>query len=106
MSEKDLDLVRSAIAELTELKGWAPLQTPRNMTLALTAGVGAVAGHLQFAPDQADPGPADPALAAAIADCMVYLVLLADSLGIDAIDHAVRTIQSAVDSERQPATQS
>jgi NTP pyrophosphatase (non-canonical NTP hydrolase) len=83
--QQDLDRVRTALAELTVIKGWASMQTPRNMALALTARVGAVAGHLQFAAEQAAPEPADPELAGEIADCLVYLVALADSLQVDGI---------------------
>ena len=39
-----LDDLRSAFAELTALHGWAPLQTPRNLLLALTRLRGAVDG--------------------------------------------------------------
>ena len=96
MPEQDLDLVRSALAELTELRGWASSQTPRNMLLALTARVGAVAGHLQFAPEQAAPEPADPELAGEIADCLVYLLALSDTLRVDAVEEAVRRLRTAV----------
>ena len=49
-----LDDLRAAFAELTALHGWAPLQTPRNLLLALTGRVGAVASIVQW---QADIGP-------------------------------------------------
>ena len=100
MPEQDLDRVRSALAALTTANGWAPLQTPRNMTLALTARVGAVAGHLQFAPELGGTEPVDPALAGEIADCQVYLLALADSLRIDIVGEAVRQLTSAADSDK------
>ena len=31
-----LDDLRTAFAELTEIHGWAPLQTPRSLIVALT----------------------------------------------------------------------
>jgi hypothetical protein len=37
-----LEDLRSAFAEFTELHGWTPLQTPRNLLLALTRICGAV----------------------------------------------------------------
>ena len=49
----DLDDLRSAFAELTALHGWAPLQTPRNLLLALTGRVGAVASLVQWEPSPA-----------------------------------------------------
>ena len=96
MPEQDLDQVRTALAELTVIKGWASMQTPRNMALALTARVGAVAGHLQFAAEQAAPEPAGPELTGEIADCLVYLVALSDTLRVDAVEEAVRRLRTAV----------
>ena len=98
MPEQDLERVRSALAELTAANGWAPLQTPRNMALALTARVGAVAGHLQFAPELGSE-PVDQDLVGEIADCQVYLLALADSLQIDVVGEAVRRLTSAADSD-------
>ncbi len=49
-----LDDLRGAFAELTALHGWAPLQTPRNLLLALTGRVGAVASIVQW---EAELGP-------------------------------------------------
>jgi hypothetical protein len=37
-----LEDLRSAFAELTDIHGWAPLQTPRSLLLALTRICGAV----------------------------------------------------------------
>jgi len=47
----DLDALRSAFAELTALHGWARLQTPRSLLLALTGRVGAVASLVQWQPE-------------------------------------------------------
>ena len=90
-----LDDLRSAFGELTAAHGWAPLQTPRNLLLALTGRVGAVASILQWA---AEPG-ADTVTAEfrdELADCLVYLTALADVLGVDLVDDAVSRIRGAV----------
>ena len=78
------------------MHGWAPLQTPRNLLLALTGRVGAVASLLQW---ETEPGPdtGTPALRDELADCLVYLVALSDTLGIDVVDDAVTRLRSAVD---------
>ena len=91
-----LDDLRTAFAELTEIHGWAPLQTPRNLLLALTGRVGAVASILQWA---AEPG-ADTVTAEfrdELADCLVYLTALAGALGVDLVDDAVTRIRGAVE---------
>jgi dCTP diphosphatase len=95
----DLDELRSAFAELTALHGWAPLQNPRNLVLALTGRIGAVASIVQW---QTEAGPDDVTseLRDELADCLVYLVALSDALGIDVVDDAVTRIRGAVESEQ------
>jgi hypothetical protein len=90
-----IDDLRAAFAKLTEVHGWAPLQTPRNLLLALTGRVGAVASIVQW---QADIGPdaVTPELRDEVADCLVYLVALGDALGVDVVDDAVTRIRGAV----------
>ena len=94
-----LDDLRSAFAELTAIHGWAPLQTPRSLLLALTGRVGAVASIVQW---EAEGGPdaATPELRDELADCLVYLVALADVLGIDVVDDAVTRIRAAAENSR------
>ena len=91
-----LDDLRSAFAELTELHGWAPLQTPRSLLLALTGRVGAIASIVQW---EAEPGPnaVTAELRDELADCLVYLTALADVLGVDLVDDAVSRVRGAVE---------
>ena len=92
----DLDGLRSAFAELTALHGWAPLQTPRSLTLALTGRVGAVASILQWQPE-VGPDDVTSELRDELADCQVYLVALSDALEVDVVDDAVTRIRGAVE---------
>lgn len=92
----DLDDLRSAFGELTSRHGWAPLQTPRNLLLALTGRVGAVASLVQWEPE-VGPDAASPELRNELADCLVYLSALADALGVDLVDDAVTRIRGAVE---------
>lgn len=91
----DLDDLREAFAELTALHGWAPLQTPRSLLLALTGRVGAVASIVQWDPEAGSTG-VTPQLRDELADCLVYLSALADALGVDVVDDAVTRIRGAV----------
>ena len=90
-----LDDLRSAFAELTALHGWAPLQAPRNLLLALTGRIGAVASIVQW---EAETGPdaVTAELRDEVADCLVYLVALGDALGFDVVDDAVTRLHRAV----------
>jgi dCTP diphosphatase len=92
-----IDDLRDAFAELTALKGWAPLQTPRNLVLALTGRVGAVASIVQWeAETKVGSNPATPELRDELADCLVYLVALSDALRLDLVDDAVTRLRGAV----------
>ncbi len=91
-----LDDLRRAFAELTALHGWAPLQTPRNLLLALTGRVGAVASLVQWQPE-AGLDAVSAELRDELADCLVYLMALSDALGVDVVDDAVTRIRGAVE---------
>ena len=95
----DLEAVRSVFSELTALHGWAPLQTPRSLVLALTGRVGAVASLLQW--NQETPvgsAAVTPELRDELADCLVYLVALFDALEVNLVDDAVTRLRGAVES--------
>jgi dCTP diphosphatase len=91
----DLDDLRRAFSELTALRGWAPVQTPRNRVLALTGRVGAVASVVQWQPE-IGPNAVTPELRDEVADRLVYLVALSDALEIDVVDDAVIRLRGAV----------
>jgi len=91
-----VDDLRSAFGELTALHGWAPLQTPRSLLLALTGRVGAVASIVQWQPETGRD-LVTPELRDELADCLVYLVALSDALGVDLVDDAVTRIRGAVE---------
>ena len=104
MPDTDLDQLRRSYDELVALHGWSAFRTPRNMALALTGRVGAVATHLQFAAEgEPAAGAATPELRAELADCLVYLVGLTDALGLDVLDEAGRRIGAALEDARTQA---
>ncbi|NYJ07212.1 nucleotide pyrophosphohydrolase [Petropleomorpha daqingensis] len=104
MPDDDLDQLRRVYDELVDLQGWARFRTPRNMALALTGRVGAVATHLQFAGEgEPTAEPAAPELRAELADCLVYLVALTDALGFDVAEEAVVRLRAAVEDSRPGA---
>src|SRR4051794_36342933 len=97
-----LDDLRGVFAELSALHGWAPLQTPRGLTLALTGRVGAVASLLQWQPEtRSGPDVVTAELRDELADCLVYLTALSDALGVDVVEDAVTRLRSAVESSRE-----
>jgi len=91
-----LDDLRSGELAECAAHGWAPLQTPRNLLLALTGRVGAVASLVQW---ETEPGPdtVTAELRDELADCLVYLMALSDALGVDVVGDAVARIRGAVE---------
>lgn len=83
------------VAELTRLirefvdeRGWAPFQDPKSLALALVGEVGELAELLQWVPaDGAVERFTDPArrrrVGEELSDVLVYLLRLADVLGVD-----------------------
>ncbi|MBC6446818.1 nucleotide pyrophosphohydrolase [Actinokineospora xionganensis] len=72
---------------------WEPFHTPKNLVMALTGEVGELTELFQWlTPEQAAAAGADPALRPQIsdelADVLLYLVRLADTLGVDLIEAA------------------
>lgn len=82
-----------ALRQFADDRDWQPHHTPRNLLLALTGEVGELAEVFQWMTDeQAARAGQDPATAQAVqdelADVLLYLVRLADVLGVD-LDEAV-----------------
>ena len=83
------------LAELTaevrafsDARDWRQFHNPKNLVLALAGEVGEVAAEVQWlTADQAAVIPSDPDRAAALtdelADVAIYLLRLADELGVD-----------------------
>jgi NTP pyrophosphatase (non-canonical NTP hydrolase) len=90
----------SSIAELTERvrlfaqeRSWEPFHTPKNLAMALAGEVGELLAELQWlTPEQSAAVMADddlgPRVRAEIGDVTIYLVRLADVLGIDLVQAA------------------
>jgi dCTP diphosphatase len=89
------DELRSFAAE----RDWNQFHTPRNLCLALTGEVGELAECFQWRAD-GECAPGLPAWTAAdkehlgeeLADCLLYLVRLADRSGVDLADAALRKL--------------
>lgn len=77
-----------ALRRFADERDWHPHHTPRNLVLALVGEVGELAEIFQWLPDeQAARAGQDPSTAQAVqdelADVLLYLVRLADVLGVD-----------------------
>lgn len=74
-------------------RAWEPFHTPKNLVMALTGEVGELTELFQWlTPEEAAAAAADPDLRPRVddelADVLLYLVRLADVLGVDLIEAA------------------
>lgn len=97
----------SSIAELAERirafaneRNWEQFHTPKNLAMALAGEVGELLAELQWlTPEQSlavmEDGKLGPRVRAELGDVTVYLVRLADVLGIDLIKAALEKLDEA-----------
>lgn len=101
------------IRELTEAqrafareRDWEQFHTPRNLAAAMSVEAAEVLEHFQWLTDaqstQLDPGRRE-AVARELADVLLYLVRLADVLGIDLV--AAARAKMLLNASRYPADQ-
>jgi dCTP diphosphatase len=99
----DLSELRDRMRRFADDRDWGQFHDPKSVILALVGEVGELAELFQWLPagDARRLAAADPLRTRAgeeMADVLLYLVLLADVLGIDLADAARRKL---ADSERR-----
>jgi NTP pyrophosphatase (non-canonical NTP hydrolase) len=88
----DLSELQSEIRAFADLRDWQQFHTPKNLAMAITGEAGELAAEFQWL--TADESMAltpeqHEAVRLEIADVAIYLLRLADVLGVD-VEHAVR----------------
>ena len=91
----DTAALREALAAFAAARDWAPFHSPKNLVMALGGEVGELTELFQWLTEAQSTEVAHaPATARAVrdelADVLMYLVRLADVLGVD-LDEAVRS---------------
>ncbi|MEI2786587.1 MAG: nucleotide pyrophosphohydrolase [Candidatus Nanopelagicales bacterium] len=100
MTIEDLTL---ALRQFAADRQWEPFHTPKNLAMAIAGEAGELLAELQWlTPAESASLTADQrkAVAAEMADVLIYLCRLADVLGIDLLDAAHAKV--AVNAERFP----
>jgi NTP pyrophosphatase (non-canonical NTP hydrolase) len=89
MSEiRDLPSLRDALRDFAAARNWRPYHTPKNLAMAMIVEAAELVEHFQWAtPEESMALPPDKLLEVReeVADTLIYLVELADVLGIDLI---------------------
>jgi NTP pyrophosphatase (non-canonical NTP hydrolase) len=93
VADVTLDDLAVRLREFAGARAWEQFHTPKNLAMALAGEVGELVAELQWlTPEEAEQVMADPEAAARmqaeLADVTIYLVRLADVLGVDLIEAA------------------
>ncbi|MGV9296892.1 nucleotide pyrophosphohydrolase [Amycolatopsis sp. NPDC003676] len=88
-----LEDLTQRLRDFAAARDWEPFHTPKNLTMALSGEAGELIALFQWlTPEEAANWRADPTrefnVQDEIADVMLYLVRLADVLGIDLLEAA------------------
>ena len=102
-----LAALTAAVRAFAEERAWQPFHTPKNLAMALAGEVGELLAELQWlTPEQStivmSDGEAGARVRAEIGDVMIYLVRLADILGVDLVE--VANAKLADSARRYPVT--
>ena len=100
----ELEQLRVRLREFAAEREWQRFHSPKNLAMALVAEGGELLEVFQWLTEAESraPSPAERAAAAEeMADVLLYLIRLADELGIDLADAARRKL--AINADKYPA---
>lgn len=103
-----LEGLTAVLRQFADERDWAQFHTPKNLVMALVGEVGELIEHFQWlTPEEsAEVMNSDTSarrIADELADVLIYLVRLADVLGVDLLDAARSKLAS--NAKRYPADQ-
>ncbi|MGH8671720.1 MAG: nucleotide pyrophosphohydrolase [Burkholderiales bacterium] len=103
MNTFDLEALRVQLREFTDARDWQQFHTPKNLAMALIVEAAELVEHFQWlSAEQSKSLDAERCeqVALEMADILIYLTRLADTLGIDLLEAAQRKL--AVNQHRYP----
>jgi dCTP diphosphatase len=104
MTQHRFEDLEARLAEFAAERDWDPFHSPKNLAMALAAEAGELLEHFQWLTEaqSAELGEQErERVALELADIQLYLVRLADKLGIDLVAAAHRKID--LNAEKYPA---
>lgn len=107
MSTHRFEDLRQRLAVFAAERDWGQFHSPKNLAMALAAEAGELLEHFQWLTEEqsaALPEAERQAVALELADIQLYLVRLADRLGVDLVSAAHRKID--LNAEKYPADRS
>ena len=106
MSPDSLQHLAQQLRQFAAERDWEQFHSPKNLAMALSVEVAEIAEHFQWLTEEQsrelDAAKRDE-VAHELADALIYLVRLADQLGIDLLEAAGRKL--AINEAKYPAEQ-
>ena len=102
-----LQNLHAAMRAFAEERDWRQYHSPKNLAMALCGEIGELAEHFQWLTEEESKhfsGKKLQAVAQEMADVQLYLILLADALGLDLIEEARNKMR--INAERYPVAKS
>ena len=104
--QEGLESLRVRLRQFARARDWDQFHSPKNLSMALIAEAAELVEHFQWLTEEQSrslPPERLQEVALELADILIYLIRIADKLGVDLIDAAHRKI--AVNETRYPADQ-
>ena len=95
-ADPTLRQLAARLAEFARERDWDQFHSPKNLAMALAGEVGEVLEHFQWLTERQShelPPDVREAVALELADVLLYLVRLADKVGVDLAAAALRKIE-------------
>ena len=94
----DFDALQLDLRDFVADRNWSPFHDPKSLCLALAAEVGELCEVFQWIPaadasDRARVQPTRGQVSDEIADVLIYLLHLADAVGVDSVDAAMAKLE-------------
>lgn len=99
----DLDTLRDRLRTFAQARDWGPFHSPKNLACALSVEAAELLEHFQWMTEAQSRSPGDAQrdeIANEAADVLLYLIQLADQLGIDLLAAAERKM--ALNAQKYP----
>ena len=96
MATSDLEILRDKLRQFTAEREWERFHSPKNLCMALSGEVGELLEHFQWLTEEQSRNLSPESLREVeleMADVLLYLVCLADRLGVDLAQVAARKIE-------------
>jgi len=99
--------LQAALRAFAEERDWRQYHSPKNLAMALCGEIGELAEHFQWLSEAESRSLSEEkcrAVAEEIADIQLYLIMLADALGLDLIEESRAKI--AINAHKYPVAKS